>query len=646
MADAYRTVDKADDLRAGGRSPVRIKEPVHAEVAVVLPLPVVTAVGVASVLVQHRVVHHFPDAAADQVVVSVDLLPVGLGISRSDAHGMRVFAQEIRPVVERFLLSLMDSDVMDHLNARIHLAADVVGDPAAVDGALVVDRESGVRLQVVVHRVGVGISAGFISQAPHHDGRVGVDAVPQIQPLDAVHVMRPPLRIVGNGVVGGRELHGEGAVRLQVVLVHDIDAVLVRQFQKKRIRRVVGRADGVDVEFLAQKDVPLDLVRRQGIAVFGACVVMIDPVEFDLPAVDQEVLRVFDLHGLEAELLLHAAGGRLVIDRIEDRVLRAPLDDVKIRKFRPRASAFGRYGAGPADPVSFEGKGDVGILIDLRSQGQGVGASGLFVYGVDVRNVCRFGDPQQHVAENAVVPEHVLALQIGAVAPAVYDGQKFIFSRMEMSGEIEFGGIVRALRVADEFPVEIQIQTAGDAEEGNDVTLFRIGDRELLPVDTHEIILLSRILAAVGELLVDAQPGEDLSDLFGSGDYRRLIGELIADIDIEGPVVSPELPAGRHVDGHEIHLICIQHRGKLHGAGIETEIPVSVQAEHLFGAVAFLLRRYGVGLRPVRIGDKIGSSGKLVHAEDLKCTVVVWIQLILHGSSLCILRGLWIQKKM
>ena len=56
-----------------------------------------------------------------------------------------------------------------------------------------------------------------------------MELVPLIQPRDAVQVAGLPFRVVADGVVGRRELVGEGAVGLQVVLVHDVKAVLVRK---------------------------------------------------------------------------------------------------------------------------------------------------------------------------------------------------------------------------------------------------------------------------------------------------------------------------------------------------------------------------------------------------------------------------------
>ena len=141
VAYADGAVDEFYDPCAHRGPPVGIEHPVHAEVPVVLPLPVVAAVGEAAVLVQHGMVRHLPDAAAHEVVVPVDLLPVGLRVSGADAHGVGILAHEIGPVVEGLLLSLMLAHVVQHFDAGVHLAAHVIGDLFAVNGALVVDRK-------------------------------------------------------------------------------------------------------------------------------------------------------------------------------------------------------------------------------------------------------------------------------------------------------------------------------------------------------------------------------------------------------------------------------------------------------------------------------------------------------------------------
>ena len=114
-AHSYRPVDEPGDLCSCRRAAVRIEHAVHAEVAIVLPLAVVAAVGIASVLMKNSVVYHLPDAASDETVVVVDLFPVVLHAARANAHGMRVFAEEIRPVTELLYLVFLLAYLMHAL---------------------------------------------------------------------------------------------------------------------------------------------------------------------------------------------------------------------------------------------------------------------------------------------------------------------------------------------------------------------------------------------------------------------------------------------------------------------------------------------------------------------------------------------------
>ena len=67
---------------------------VNAEVAVVLLFAVVTAVGVfiRAVGVIYRVICPFPDAAAHEIVVFIEAVPVFLHRTGAEAHRVDIFA--------------------------------------------------------------------------------------------------------------------------------------------------------------------------------------------------------------------------------------------------------------------------------------------------------------------------------------------------------------------------------------------------------------------------------------------------------------------------------------------------------------------------------------------------------------------------
>ena len=215
------------------------------------PFTVIAAIGVAAVLVQHGVIDHLPHAAAHQIIVLVDLLPVGLRVAGADAHGVRILAHEIGAIVEWFLPAAMFAHIMHHLHRRIHFAAHIVGNALAMHGALIMHGQVRVLMQVLRHGVGVVVAARLIAQAPHKDAGVAVNLVALIQAGNAVDVARLPLHIMADGVIGAGDLHGKGRMGLKVVLIHDVDTQLVRQLDQQRIRRIVAGTDGIYVVRLA-----------------------------------------------------------------------------------------------------------------------------------------------------------------------------------------------------------------------------------------------------------------------------------------------------------------------------------------------------------------------------------------------------------
>ena len=276
-------------------------------------------------------IRHLPDTAAHEIIVTVNFPPVGFHISGADAHGVGVLAHKIGAVVEPFLFPPPFSHIVNHLHCWVHLTAHVVGLPLAVNGAFVMDRQGRAGFQVIIHCVGVAIASGLVAQRPHDNGSVRVEFVALVEAGDSVQIALPPFWVVGDGVVGRRKLMGECAVGFQVVFVHDVQAVQIRQLQQKRVRGVVGSADGVNVKLFAQERVPLDFVRRHGIAVYGTAFVVVHSVELDFPAVEQKHVA-FDFHGTESDLLFDAGGGRLIVNGVERGRFRVPLRHGEIFK--------------------------------------------------------------------------------------------------------------------------------------------------------------------------------------------------------------------------------------------------------------------------------------------------------------------------
>ena len=216
----------------------------------------------------------------------------------------------------------------------------------------------------------------------------------------------------------------------------------------------------------------------------------------------------------------------------------------------------------------------------------------------------------------------------------MYHYHKLIGSCREHSAQIELRRVVRAFRVSDKSSVHIQIHTAGNAEERDHVILIRICDLKVSAVNAYEIVLLTGIFVAERDLLIHAHPGEDPADLIGCGDHRRFERKLIADIDIERLIVSPELPAGGNIDLIKLCFLRIKGFRHFRRYGIEFEIPAAVQAHHLGGRISLLLRRHGISSSSVRIRDKVAPGGHFVDLISGKCMIVVLIDTVFHSTPL------------
>lgn len=112
-------------------------------------------------------------------------------------------------------------------------------------------------------------------------------------------------------------------VRLQVVLVDDVQAVPVAQVQEVGVRRVVARADGVDVVPLHEQHVLEHPLGRHGPAAQRVELVPVDAAQLDRPPVDQEH-PVLDRDGTEADRERHRLAVRRDHHVVEAWLLGAP----------------------------------------------------------------------------------------------------------------------------------------------------------------------------------------------------------------------------------------------------------------------------------------------------------------------------------
>ena len=253
--------------------------------------------------------------------------------------------------------------------------------------------------------------------------------------------------------------------------------------------------------------------------------------------------------------------------------------------------------------------------------------------GINIPNVRRLADTQQHITEDAVIPEHVLRFQIGAGAPAMHHGNEFVLPFMELRRQVKLCSVVRAFRITHIFAVAVKIQAVGYPHKGNHRVLFRMVNMDKAAVDTHKVILFAGVLPAGHYTLIAAHPGKDRADLLLRGDYRRMIGKLISGVDIERLVISPELPAGWDIQCIKATVICVQRVGQICRSGIEPEVPHAVEALHFGRCIAFFLRLHRVRFRPGRVWDKIAAGRQSVLLEHREVAVVLLVDPVFHDSS-------------
>ena len=159
-----------------------------------------------------------------------------------------------------------------------------------------------------------------------HMMMLGVMGVAAHHPGDAVDQHLGPVRVVGR--VADPALAVLETVRLQVVLVDHVEPVPVAQIQEVRVRRVVARADGVDVVPLHEQHVLEHPLGRHGTAAQRVELVPVDAAQLDRPPVDEEH-AVLDRDRAEADRERHRLGVGRDDDVVEPRPFGAPRLDVE-----------------------------------------------------------------------------------------------------------------------------------------------------------------------------------------------------------------------------------------------------------------------------------------------------------------------------
>ncbi len=150
-------------------SSVGIEKTVNAEVAVVMLLPVVAAVGVSVRVfgvvggVIDRVVSPLPDEAAHELVTGVEDVPILLHAAGTYAHGMDIFAKDFGLACKR-LAPLFADHLSEPVVAGVHLGDDIIGMTPCIDYSLVVNGNVAYGFKIAVALVVALVAARLVAQ--------------------------------------------------------------------------------------------------------------------------------------------------------------------------------------------------------------------------------------------------------------------------------------------------------------------------------------------------------------------------------------------------------------------------------------------------------------------------------------------------
>ena len=184
--------------------------------------------------------------------------------------------------------------------------------------------------------------------------------------------------------------------------------------------------------------------------------------------------------------------------------------------------------------------------------------------GADVPDMGLGTGHQIDVPVDAAETEHVLVLQIGAVAPFIDLHGHRVRSLADIAGDIELRVVVGALAVTDLLSVHPHIESGIDAVEMQ--IYFLPGpirrEVEFPPVRTHRVGFLFHRIAALGL------------------DEGRIVQERIGHVRVERRAVTLHLPAGRDIDlfpGGNVEGRLVESRRTLLGGLDPMELPFSIQ---------------------------------------------------------------------
>ena len=427
------------------------------------------------------------------------------------------------------------------------------------------------------------------------------------------------------------------AVAFHVGLVHHIDTVIVAQRIHTRVVGVVARAQGIQVVALEQQHVLHHALQGHGLSEDGMCVVAVGSLE--------EHTLVVHIHA--SALVLNFAqsvfqGAHFSVERDGERVQAGLLGAPQLR------AAYVQLGHGLGALLCSKGRhfhvcfchhaaaveqlhdGSLGLCllarvlyiklhfhISLReSVVEGAGH-------IDVAHVCLVACLQVYVSVDAAHAEHVLVLQVAAVAPSVHlHTNEVLASGLHVFRYVKVGSGVGALGVAHLLAVDPYVcRTVDTVEVEINLLLFpSCGEAEGASVAAHGVGLVHHGIA-----LLSLYEG-------------RVVLEGIGDIGVDGRAVAEHFPAAGHIDGFPcagIERGLVEVLRTLFGGFHPVELPLAVEqhAQRALGVEPGLLVGFIVHHLLFRsVGEEGGPPGQFVDAQDGRVLpVVLAAACIRHG---------------
>ena len=305
-SDPYRAVDVLEFKKYCVWSAVRIHQTVHTEVAVVDSLTAVSTVGVHILVVcrlapVYGVVAPLPHKTATGGLVAVEELEVVLQISRAVAHGMTIFAQDVRLVaITIYILSHLGYGWI-HSAVEIQITVIVFSLAVCILGALVVGETGAViGLDPCQSLLKCHAVSTFISHGP--DDYAGTVLVPDDAAPDAVKNGFTEFRIVGDRLIPPCCLVIPIIIRIEqftwtmclyVSLVYHIESIFVAELIEIRNIWIMAGPYGVDIVLLHERHIPDDLFSADCKTGHRVRVVSVHSVELDRHAVDVHDLILY-----------------------------------------------------------------------------------------------------------------------------------------------------------------------------------------------------------------------------------------------------------------------------------------------------------------------------------------------------------------